>query len=389
MNSVSTVSQRLPYIDVLRILAVLWLIPFHVARIFDIWEPNYIKSPVQSIGLTALLGLTSPWHMPLFFLLAGASTWLALNVRTEKQYLRERITRLLLPLLICGTIFIPLLPYYALLDHGVPPSSYWTFLQTYYCINTSDLTGYFGTFTPSHLWFILYLFVFSVITLPIFRYLHPKLKLAESKKSRFNQIAEFCDHPGRLYLLVIPLTLTELLPDLGGKNPFLFLIYFILGFFVLSNERYLHAIDFHKKFALIIGIPCLIYLNYIWFLDIDLEGITMVSAFFALFRHFTCLNLIIAILGYGKLYLNKNYSWLRNAGEIAYPFYILHQIIIGIIGFYIIRGIPGVILEFFVICSLSFLITFGLCELIKKTNFTRVIFGMKLISKENIKQKYS
>ena len=35
-------------IDWLRILVVVSLIPFHTARIFDFWEPNYVKNGVLS-----------------------------------------------------------------------------------------------------------------------------------------------------------------------------------------------------------------------------------------------------------------------------------------------------------------------------------------------------
>jgi peptidoglycan/LPS O-acetylase OafA/YrhL len=96
---------------------------------------------------------------------------------------------------------------------------------------------------------------------------------------------------------------------------------------------------------------------------------------------------VVAIIGCGKKYFNHNYSWLRYANEITYPFYIIHQVIIGIVGFYIIRWIPGVEIEFFIICVVSFLFTLSVCELIKLTNLTRFILGMKLIPKLKKDQK--
>jgi hypothetical protein len=371
-------SERIVYIDVLRIFAVLWLIPFHTARIYDIWEPNYIKSPTLSIWLTVLIGFTGPWHMPLFFLLAGASTWLALGFRDKNQYLKERVSRLLIPLIFCGLFIIPILPYLALLDHGIAPYSYFSFLKTYYRIDPDDLTGYFGTFTPSHLWFIIYLFVFSVITLPFFYSMHNKSAFGQKIREGF---AIFFSRPGFIFLFIIPLSVTDLLPDLGGKNPFYYITLYILGYLILSDARYMRAIDSQKKFAMITGIPSLIILIWIWFTYNTLEGISFITITYSLFHHYVGWALLIAILGYGKEHLNKPYPWLKHASEIAFPFYIVHQVVIGILGFFIIRWIPSIDLSFIIICALSFLFSLGFCELVKLSNLTRFAFGMKFKSK--------
>src|SRR5512134_1626183 len=73
----SAMPRRLHYIDWLRVLAVLLLFPFHVSRVFNAGEPFYIKGPELSEALNLTLGFINQWHMPLLFLLAGASTYLA------------------------------------------------------------------------------------------------------------------------------------------------------------------------------------------------------------------------------------------------------------------------------------------------------------------------
>jgi hypothetical protein len=77
-------------IDWLRVLAVLLLFPFHTARIFDTWLPFYVKNAAASDALTYFIFYLNPWHMPLLFLLAGASTWFALGFRSAGQYTKER-----------------------------------------------------------------------------------------------------------------------------------------------------------------------------------------------------------------------------------------------------------------------------------------------------------
>ena len=70
---------RLHYIDWLRVLAVLLLFPFHTLRVFNAGEPWYVKAHTLSMAVTYLLDFISAWHMQLLFLLAGVSTFFALQ----------------------------------------------------------------------------------------------------------------------------------------------------------------------------------------------------------------------------------------------------------------------------------------------------------------------
>ena len=86
-------------IDHLRALAVLLLVPFHTARLFD-REPWHVKHAQTVPVADTLVALMNQWHMPLLFLLAGMSGVLALRTRPVGGFLRERVGRLLLPLLL-------------------------------------------------------------------------------------------------------------------------------------------------------------------------------------------------------------------------------------------------------------------------------------------------
>lgn len=117
-------SNRHYDIDWLRVIAVFLLIPFHTARIFDIWEPFYAKSAAMSAALSyGVIWFLGQWHMPILFLLAGMSTWFALGFRTGGQYARERFTRLLVPFLAGLLIVVPPQGYFAQLTQGHPPAS--------------------------------------------------------------------------------------------------------------------------------------------------------------------------------------------------------------------------------------------------------------------------
>lgn len=87
MGETGIAFERRNDLDWLRILAVLLLIPFHTARIFDTLDPFFIKNSDLSNWLTYIvIVFLNKWHMPLLFLVAGASTWYALRSRSCSKY---------------------------------------------------------------------------------------------------------------------------------------------------------------------------------------------------------------------------------------------------------------------------------------------------------------
>jgi len=62
--------ERRHDLDWLRIVAVLLLIYFHSARIFD-FDRFYVKNPEPSFWLAVFIMFLNCWHMPLFFLVSA------------------------------------------------------------------------------------------------------------------------------------------------------------------------------------------------------------------------------------------------------------------------------------------------------------------------------
>jgi hypothetical protein len=76
-------------LDWLRVLAVLLLIYFHSARIFDFGD-FYVKNGELNKGMQAFVTFVDIWFMPIFFFIAGAASFYALGKRSGKQYAGER-----------------------------------------------------------------------------------------------------------------------------------------------------------------------------------------------------------------------------------------------------------------------------------------------------------
>jgi glucan biosynthesis protein C len=88
---------RVNSLDWLRVLALLGVFVYHTLRPFDTtyW---HVKSVHRSQLLTDVLAVIGSWGLAFFFLIAGASTFLALRWRTPVEYVRERLLRLAVPL---------------------------------------------------------------------------------------------------------------------------------------------------------------------------------------------------------------------------------------------------------------------------------------------------
>ncbi|MFX1588325.1 MAG: acyltransferase, partial [Promethearchaeota archaeon] len=87
---------------------------------------------------------------------------------------------------------------------------------------------------------------------------------------------------------------------------------------------------------------------------------------------------MIVVLALASKYLNKNHKSRKFLNEIVMPFYVLHQTIIVIVGFYIVRLDLNIFSKYLIISSLSFVIIMGLVLIIRKVNALRFLFGMRI-----------
>ena len=372
--------QRRYDIDWLRVLAVLLLFPFHTARIFDTHSNWYVKNALLSEALTYFIFYLHPWHMALLFLLAGASTWFALGFRSGGQYVKERFIRLLIPLIFGLLVIVPPQSYFGLLSHTGFSGTYLEWYPNYFSLNPADMDGYFlGGFALGHLWFILFLFLFSLLALPLFLF----LRRHDFGKRLVGWLAAFCSYPGMIFLLAIPLYAVYRLIDFY-PSPLYFITVFIYGFLLVADSRFEVAIDRHKAVALVLGPVLWLFVAYFqvfggfprvlpsWIIDVYVNG-------------FAAWFFLIAILGYGRQFLNFTNRFLKYNAESSYPVYILHQTVIVIVGYYVAQWTLGIAIKYAAILTIATGVTFIVYDLVvKRTNITRFLFGMRLLKKKQL-----
>lgn len=251
-----------------------------------------------------------------------------------------------------------------------------------------------GNFEWAHLWFLAYLFVFSMIALPLFSYLKK-----EQGTKLLKKIADRLIRPYQIYLLIIPIAIFEvflrhLYPD-GNQNLVAdwanFLTYFtifIYGYIIFSDKRFIDVIEEYKAFSLKLAlILSAVFMVYSFRFDPgDTINAKVVVTYISMMivRSATIICWMIAFLGYGKAYINKENRLRRYAAEAVLPWYILHQTIILIFGFYItqldqvIDLKNTIFFEYFITLFTSLIAVVLIYDFfIRRIGFIRLVFGLK------------
>lgn len=362
-------------LDWLRVLVFGLLIFYHVGMFFVPWG-WHIKNNVEYEGLQLPMIFLSQWRLSILFVISGMGTRFALAYRSGKVFSFERLTRLGIPLIVGMLIIVPPQVYFERIAYGQFEGTYFQF---YFWEAFSGIYPG-GNFSWHHLWFLPYLLIYSLLLAPLFLYLrnHP-----ESGFIRF--IQKLISKPFGLYFLIIPLFLTEAFLEpffpvthalIGDWFTFFnFLILFFYGFlFIALGEYFWKSIDNFKGKALVIGIIAFAALIFIRSFE-DNIYIHFTEAFIKVTN---CLSWIIAILGYGAKFLNRKSDLLTYCNTAVYPFYILHQTITVMLGYYMMNWEAGFWLKFLLLSVGTFLFSWLLYEyLIRRVNFLRPLFGLK------------
>lgn len=299
--------MRKYYIDNLRWLTLLILIPYHTAMAWNVWdEPNYIFFEGNRI-ISSIVVFFSPYFMPLLFVLAGISTKYALKKRTAKEYLAERVNKLFIPLLFGTIVHMPILSY---IGDKFNCSYSDGFLAHYAVFFTkyTDLTGADGGFSFGQFWFLLYLLIISLVSVGIFKII--KIIPVKMEKS----------FPFPVVLLLgLPLPLLNECLSIGGKSLMEYLYLFLIGYFVFTDEKITDTTQKYCSILLCAGFAAA-FLNIYLFIWTDKEYVVLNT--FAKFMAEWLM--IIALIGFSKKCLNFSGKISHYMKTRSFLFYIYH-----------------------------------------------------------------
>jgi len=390
-ESGSEKSTRLHYLDWLQVIAILGVFLFHATHPFDELGGWIIKDTNTTWVLNFFGGFFYPWGMPFFFLMAGAASWFSLRRRSAGRFIRERVMRLLIPFIVGSIVLTPIQAYFEMRYKGL-----WEGDSIIQFIFSSEARRLHFTmvrpiiFGPEifnrlgvHLWFVGFLFVFSLITLPVFTWLK-----GDSGKRFISSFARFVTRRGRLLLFVIPLVLVRFIfqrdvpsDDYGWVDFLYFLLFFVSGYIIISDKRFIQAIRRDWRLHLILGIFCTVLIFSVAFgvPVYDWLGSRGTPMFYVTWMvwgfNSWCWTMVMFYVG--MRYLNFTNKWLQYSREATYPFFFFHQPVIVAIAFYVVQWDVNLTVKLFVVVVGSFVGTLGTYEfLVRRINPVRALFGM-------------
>lgn len=248
-------SSRYYELDWLRIILILGVFLHHSLMPFngDDW---HIMNADSSGLLDDMMVYFEQFRLPALFFIAGAGALLLLNKRKPVAFMKDKVMRLLLPLLV-GVIFI------------VPPQSYIENMTDY----SSYVSAYLQllvNFDANHLWFIEFLFVFMLLAIPIYQ-LFNKILISEEVQNRivfFNNAFYVLFIGVLIGLSRVVLRLYYPEDDHSIFNPavsLFYLMFFVLGMVFISNPQYWKSLEINRRFNLyILIIISILFYAYYW-----------------------------------------------------------------------------------------------------------------------------
>lgn len=358
--------ERYDFLDWLRVIAIFVLLFFHTGMIFVGWGWHIVNS--QTIDALAVpMDVSHRLRMPLLFVIAGAGMWFALRRRTGVQLLKERSVRLLVPLLIGMFVIVPPQVFYERLFQGEWQGGFGQFLLE----RTLQFRPYpAGDFSWHHLWFIVYLFVYVPVLLPLMLW--------------WRSSARKLSAGAWVYALAVPLGLNEavlkpLFPETHNlvADWYVFNHYLLLtayGFVLASIPGTWQWLASRRHRFALGGLLVFAGASLLFEYDI-IQRDTPIDAFVANVFTWLC---VLAFLGYGYRHLSFCNPLLRYARDASYPVYIMHQTLIVMIGYYVVQTEWQPWVKYWTVLVATLLGCIGLYEwMVRRFGVTRLMFGMK------------
>jgi surface polysaccharide O-acyltransferase-like enzyme len=197
----------------------------------------------------------------------------------------------------------------------------------------------------------------------------------------------------------------------SGWNRYAYVPFLVYGYLIASDPRFEQSMLRHRELALVGGVFAVLAFFAMavitWKAGVSpTHGYEWESVLWRMFKGCSSWFWIVAILGWARWFkkgqprrkqqgdlpgghtaastpLRRASGLIENAGrylgEAVLPFYIIHQTVLIIIGFYVVRWDTAIMVKYLAICLATFVVTLILYDLIRRTNPTRFLFGMKLL----------
>lgn len=327
--------------DWLRIAAFGLLILYHIGMYFVPWGWHVKIDPTIDWVAIPMLA-TNGWRLALLFLVSGyASAALLAKLGGAAAFARSRSARLLIPLAFGIIVVIPPQPWVELVgQHGYPHGFLHFWAIDYFRFGALD-----GIILPTwqHLWFVVYLWAYTMLA---------ALLLAVVPAAWRTGIADGAARGMRDWgLLIVPmlwwLAVYVAFPDHDethalfddGPSHLHYLMAFGVGWLLRVRPELFAAVARCWKAAAVLAVVAFLPIGWVeWTWPGDTKAPDWAVTMFHVARQVQGWATIVALVGIADAYWNRDHPRRAMLAEAVFPFYIVHQTIIVVVGWYLLQA---------------------------------------------------
>jgi glucan biosynthesis protein C len=360
-------------LDALRVGAFGLLILYHVGMFYVTWD-FHVKSTYASAALEPLMLVLNPWRLTLLFIISGAATRFMAERMTTPGLAKSRSLRLLVPLIFGMLVIVPPQSWAEVTEKHGYLGSFLDFLPLYFTGGRG-----WGIVMPTynHLWFVAYLWVYTMVAVLIWRLL-PALDAMVARALRGRGLW--------IWPIAVPLViLLALFPTFGETHnvfadPYAHAHYFtafLLGLTIARNDEVWARLEQGRLGAAIAAIGTFAVFIAVRQVFPDDGRPLVASLVLALSKTAYAWLMMAALFGYAKRYITRGGPRLTMLTEAVFPFYIIHQTTIVLVGHALKDMRLGAPLEGAIIIAATVGSCWSTYLIARSTPFLRPLFGLK------------
>ena len=367
---------RLPYIDNLRAMIIMIVVMVHTGVTYsNMGSWYYYEKTTLEMGASIFFGIflstTQAFDMSFLFMVAGYFVPVSYDVKGASRFIKDRLFRLGVPLVIYMLIIHQLT-----LKLAYPQAN----LVEYYINSIKKLSIFSGS---GPLWFVLVLLIFSAFYL-LFRLVFKKeISLRQPKINTGNVLL-------LTLMITIPAFLIRILMPMGSawmniQFPFFsgYIIMFIIGIIAKRLELF-------EKITLKAGIKWLLIFftaGYGFFgalvvlgglLNGDISvisgGLKWQSFAFALWESFGCVTISIGLIGTFRNCFNKQNRFQKFLSDNCFGVYVFHTPILVAISVSFKSWAVHPFIKFISVGILAIVASYIFTSLVRKIHFLKKLF---------------
>ncbi len=350
--------NRIVYIDVIKVFLTCLVVAHHAGQAYGPTGGVWVVSDTSKANwLGQFFFINASYMMGLYFFISGYFMVFSLNRKTQIQFIKDRLIRLGIPLLVF-TCFV-FLPFNY--SRAAPGTNIFAFLADTYFNHPPLATG--------HLWFVASLLAYSFIYLLLYR--SNKAATASNTSFKLHYIFIY------IFLLTIVSALVRLQYPIDTWRTWLipvevahipqYLSLFLIGA-LFNRFQWLNAFKLSEGMSFLALSVVAYTLKEIMPARLTDHWLTE-----SLTESLLCVGISTALLTFFRLYGNRTNSFIRLLSANAYGIYLFHLLIVIALQKFLLPWNVNANIKFIVVIISGILLSLGLSASLRKSKLVRKI----------------